>query len=362
MTISHHGQLHPWTKPAGMFARGCAIALIVFHNYFHALPPKIGENEFGYQPIYTKYLEYFLEHPGTVVQLSLAFWGWIAVGVFVVLSAYGMTVKSDKAAIQSQIPFLLSRFKKLYPVFFMAIIIHFFLIAIHREEAISSWLIGYIAKLSLLTNFIPGYELKIVGPWWFFSLIFQMYIVVPSLIRLFHRYGNVFLLALTGFYAFMMLVVDPYIAIKIRMTVIGWLPEISLGIYWASASGKIFKIAYLIPVVAIFIMGNTSPVLWIAQSVTGTFILMYLLALLFKSLSPSNAFVRWMIFLGTISLPIFAINAPIRSVFLDTDSGIGQPLFSIFLSVVFLLVVTVTGYLCHVLDQKIQRVMTRRSN
>jgi len=39
-------------------------------------------------------------------------------------------------------------------------------------------------QLTLLANFVPGKAMSACGPWWFYSFIFQFYLVFPLMIRI----------------------------------------------------------------------------------------------------------------------------------------------------------------------------------
>ena len=125
------------------------------------------------------------------------------------------------------------RFVKLYPVFLVGILVHALAIAWWRSEGWDEWLLAYAAKLSLLTNFMPGLEVKVSGPWWFWSFVFQFYMIFYPMRWLVHRYGDRALLACAVLGWAAMGFVDPAVPVRLKFTVLGWLPELSFGIYLA---------------------------------------------------------------------------------------------------------------------------------
>ncbi len=74
--------------------KGIAIIMIVMHNFFHWLPPKIGENEqdFKAERLET-YFHVIYNQPELFFQSSLSFLGHYGVQIFLFLSAYGLTKK-----------------------------------------------------------------------------------------------------------------------------------------------------------------------------------------------------------------------------------------------------------------------------
>jgi len=352
--------LESWSKEASVYCRGVAILIIVLHNYFHWLPPKIGENEFSFHPLIPKYWEVFTAQPEKIIQLAFSVWGWIAVAVFVFFSAYGLTLKfwsEDKIAHGK---FLGQRIMKLYPTFIMAILVHFFFIALFREVSYVDWLIGYLAKLSLLTNFIPGYELKIVGPWWFFSLIFQIYLFLPILIQLVKRYGDIIHVISIGVFYFLLTVIDPLVSIQIKMTFLGWLPEISMGIYCARRKTILYSGWLVLIALFIFILGNFLNYIWPFQTLAGLYLLLQCSFFMWKRLKQGPYLTGFIMLLGRISLPVFAINGPMRHWVLNFDVALGNAYYSLLFASLHVAVVVIFSYVLFLIDKYIQQWLTMR--
>ena len=76
------------------FFKGIAILMILFHNFFHWLPPKIGENEQDFDLLrFRTYLNICFDSPELIIQATFSFFGHFGVSIFLFLSAYGLTKK-----------------------------------------------------------------------------------------------------------------------------------------------------------------------------------------------------------------------------------------------------------------------------
>jgi len=292
--------------------KGLGIILIVFHNFFHQLDPKFYENEFSFREnIFQNYVTFVLNDPFQIIRSLFSFYGHLGVSIFIVLSAFGLTARYGGKPINYR-GFLIARLWRLYPIFLVAILVHALTIAWWRPEPWSEWAIAYLAKLSLLTNFIPGFETKVTGPWWFFSLIVQYYLLF-SAINFFVKKGKIWALlalAVAGWLA--VYAIDPLVPVKLKFTVIGWLPEFSLGI--ALAKGYRFKRTSLIvgAAFATFVAGHFFREAWVFQSFS--FALLFFLAApkFLKILSDWPLLSRFLILAGGLSFPLFATHGPLR--------------------------------------------------
>jgi hypothetical protein len=73
--------------------KGIAILLIVSHNFFHLIKPRMGENEYSFVAnIFPRYLNAFLLRPEDTFRLFFSFFGHYGVQMFIFLSAYGLTI------------------------------------------------------------------------------------------------------------------------------------------------------------------------------------------------------------------------------------------------------------------------------
>ncbi|MBQ7423076.1 MAG: acyltransferase [Prevotella sp.] len=181
--------------------RGLAIIGIFLHNYCHWLRPMVKENEYRYIQHNVDRLNYVLQHPDWDLIVHLfSFFGHYGVPVFLFLSAYGLVKKyeetnvphfngdvvSDKHHLFSNsflrnlapsFQFLRIHFLKLFKMMIVGFVAFTMVDAItpgsHRYH-----LLDIVAQLGLFNNILPHPE-KIIwpGPYWFFGLMMQLYIV-----------------------------------------------------------------------------------------------------------------------------------------------------------------------------------------
>ncbi|MGP1549122.1 MAG: acyltransferase family protein [Prevotella fusca] len=188
--------------------RGLAIIGIFLHNYCHWLRPVVKENEYQYfqhnvdglyQVLQGQWDELFFFH-------ILSFFGHYGVPVFLFLSAYGLTMKYEQrpdtapAGSQQKQPNLpiFGFIKYHWLKLFRMMIVGF--VAFTMVDAITAGQHHYkvmdiIAQMGLFNNLLPHPDDIIwPGPYWFFGLMIQLYIVYRLLLYRRHWAWNVALI------------------------------------------------------------------------------------------------------------------------------------------------------------------------
>ena len=164
-----------FSKDHSLPLRGLAILLIIVHNFCHVIPGFVGENEYLWngQSIW-QYIQYIL-HGGPHLVLNLfSHYGFYGIAIFVFLSGYGLSSKYDKQEGLSWVGFLARHATKLWRLLFVGILLYYLAFRLWGG-AQPSW--DHIIKLSVfVSNLLPNRQL-IFGPWWWFSLIMQFYVV-----------------------------------------------------------------------------------------------------------------------------------------------------------------------------------------
>ena len=208
--------------------RSLAILIIVLHNFSHWLPGASKENEFAFS-IDNSYNFYHSVFSTEFIIHLFSFWGHLGVPVFVFLSAYGLSLKyDDKEPIQKK-DFLLTHYKKLVlPLLYGTIV---YLIVIYMKEGfIDTSIPRFITQCTMLLNLIYPYEQNLApGPYWYFSMTMQLYIVYFFLV---HHRSMKWLMILTvvsiifigGLYH------QQQLLIWTKYNVWGWLLPFTLGI------------------------------------------------------------------------------------------------------------------------------------
>jgi peptidoglycan/LPS O-acetylase OafA/YrhL len=300
--------------------KGIAILIIVIHNFMHLLPGA-EEMEFSYvDGLFFNFIRSLIEQPERLFQFSMSFLGHFGVQIFIFLSAYGLT-KKYQIKTPSYKKFIYKRFSSIYPSFILAIIFWAIVSPSFQYGLLSPIKVIYwnleslLYKLSLLSNFIPGEQLRLVGPWWFISLIFQFYLVFPFLFKLISTYGNKGLLLLGLSSVILLILTGGLIGnVTLGYTILGHIPELCIGMYLASNDKKQLNIPILFIVMAliIFILGNIVEHLWYLTHVSFLVILLAIFTYLIPSVARTNYLRHFTLFIGGISMHLFLVNGFMR--------------------------------------------------
>lgn len=172
------------TRQDSSFLKGMAILMIAIHNFCHWLPMAVIENEYTFQlDRIWKYMRY-LENGGPHLVLNfISHFGHYGVPLFLFLSGYGLVKKYEKegASNVSVGKFMWSHAVKLWKLLIPAIL----LFAAGEILLRDGWKIdlkwvGYM--VIYVSNLFPKTHL-LLGPWWFFSLIMQFYLLYRCVLK-----------------------------------------------------------------------------------------------------------------------------------------------------------------------------------
>jgi peptidoglycan/LPS O-acetylase OafA/YrhL len=306
--------------------KGVAIILIVLHNYCHLVRPNPGNNEFNFDPNRIVALLGFLRaQPGDSFNLFFSYFGHYGVQVFLFLSAYGL-MRSYRDRIDGWWAFMWRRVDRIYPTFLLAVAAYLIFIVTPWNPDIAWYLKTSLVELSLLSSVWPGHQLQLVGPWWFFSVIFQFYALFPLLRRITIRYGGegLIMVGVTG-------LVFTYLAnpvlvsngINLKLTLIGHLPTLCLGLYLARAEDLSIPTPVLLAAAGVFIAGNwLAPYWYLAPICIATLFVAGLGRgiVWLRKWGPGYRFVEYC---GYVSLPLFAIHGIMRDPFVREANAYG---------------------------------------
>lgn len=172
--------------------RGLAIIGIFLHNYCHWLGPIVKENEYQFFRKNTEWLLQVLHAPDQLLPIHLlSFFGHYGVPVFLFLSAYGLTMKYERKPIAATPPaladpsiwaFVRFHFLKLFRMMIVGFVAFTMLDAItpgrHHYH-----LLDIVAQMGMFNNLLPTPD-RIIwpGPYWFFGLMLQLYVVYRTLL------------------------------------------------------------------------------------------------------------------------------------------------------------------------------------
>ena len=321
--------------------RGLAIIGIFLHNYCHWLRPVVKENEYQYiqrnvdnlyQVLQGSWDELFFFH-------ILSFFGHYGVPIFLFLSAYGLTMKYEQKLPtgptnnqETQAPLPLFGFIKYHWLkLFRMMIVGFVAFTIVDNITKGPHLykvMDIIGQMGLFNNLLPHPDDVIwPGPYWFFGLMLQLYIVYRLLLYRRHWLWNVGLIVLS---LAIQLACDPESDAlnRWRYNFIGGMLPFGAGLLyaryvrpWSTATNFV---AFILSVLAILLM-SFSYLTWyfvplaicIASITFGKLISRLEVAIGCKSLSFTNI-LSWV---GSISAALFVCHPITRKIFIPISKA-----------------------------------------
>lgn len=169
--------------------RGLAIIGIFMHNYCHWLNPVVKENEYQYFQSNTDWFKQVLSAPDELLPMHLlSFFGHYGVPVFLFLSAYGLVMKyetsadgqslqKDRSGLESVFSFMKYHYKKLFKMMILGFVA-FTMIDLMTPRSHHYEALDIVAMLGMFNNLLPRPDAIIwPGPYWFFGLMLQFYLV-----------------------------------------------------------------------------------------------------------------------------------------------------------------------------------------
>lgn len=315
--------LNNYTKRDTSIIKGFAILCIVFHNYFHWLAPSPGENEFNFSPANVGNLFRLLgQQPSEFVNILFSYFGHYGVQLFIMVSGFGL-VHSMMNRPQTWGSFVLNRLKKLYPLLLTAIVCFFFGKLLMEGKGPSEWEwkeIGY--KLLFIHTLIPTSGISLCGPWWFFGLIFQLYLLFPLLFRCMKKWGwKAFGVICAVSYGLIFLFreyLNLYHGAIIMQNAPGHLPEFCFGMMLAFNRDKRLHWLWLMLALAVFIGGNFTSMLYpftfLALCVISVFAYHGLkqLRVRCRRSKPLNSHLSILNYFGGLSMVLFVVHGFLR--------------------------------------------------
>lgn len=163
--------------------RGIAIIGIFLHNYCHWLNPVVKENEYQY---FQHNVDWFHQVTASMDGLYpmhlLSYFGHYGVAIFLFLSAYGLERKYGKGGASRPVPFIKYHFLKLFKMMIVGFVA-FTMVDATTPDPWDYNPLQIIAQLLMFNNVLPQPDQQIwPGPYWFFGLMLQLYIVYRLLL------------------------------------------------------------------------------------------------------------------------------------------------------------------------------------
>ncbi len=346
------------TKENTNFLKGIAIILIVLHNFYKWINPITGQNEFEFSFDFIMKAYIFIRaNPFEFIHVFFNFLGHYGVQAFIFISAYGLT-KSYQMRKPHFGAYIFHRFNKLYPSFIFAALL-FLVVKIIQDGSflISSDIIKDLGiQLSLLANFIPGKAFTPNGPWWFYSLIFQFYLVFPILLWLDKKAGNAALLVLSLIGLIFSVLIYKYLdahSLNSMQFFTGHLPEFCLGIFLAKYD-KIKIPAWLAIVAVLFFLGGNI-IKWLWPLTFVSFTLLFIIIIQYFTRRRQNWPFKTFAFIGSVSIYIFACHGFLRLNFIILANQIDSTLAALPIGLLYFTFVTGVAYLMLQIEKSVRQ-------
>lgn len=182
------------TRSDNQLLKGIAILGIMLHNLLHLLPGAVAENEFDFSVRNIYRLVYEFRHGDSLwamISSVISHFGHYGVALFLFLSGYGLVAKYERVATTSTNSpntwntkqFISQHIQKLW-----ALLIPGFLLSLcfttDQSESPILLMLTFVANLHQFTDLT-------YGPWWFFSLMFQFYLLYGFVL---HRWRSPYIL------------------------------------------------------------------------------------------------------------------------------------------------------------------------
>ncbi|MBO7055029.1 MAG: acyltransferase [Bacteroidales bacterium] len=340
-------QTYSISKEDTTLIKGLAIFCIVMHNFFHWMPPSPGENEFLFdERLIQNFFSLLTSKPSEIINILFSYLGHYGVQIFIFISGVGLTYSMKKNE-RSWGNFMGYRLKKLYPLLLTGIIV-FFISTILTTKSLVTKLEWHelTYKMLFLHTLLPNSGLKVVGPWWFFGLIMQLYLLFSFLYKFIEKYNWRALIALCIISYGCFFISHTYFHelrdISLMQNAPGHLPEFCFGIWFAQNRDKKIPILWLFISIALFVLGNFFQVCFPFTFISVTIIFLFAYPYLKKLICwKQNYLQSFFLFLGNLSMIIFVVHTIFRPPFIDTFSSYHNAGISLLAGVLFF--VTIIG-------------------
>lgn len=318
----------------------------------------MGENEFEYdKQNLLNFISSITANPANSFQYFFSFFGHYGVQFFIFCSGYGLAVVYGNRERDFNFKdFISKRIRKLYPVFTIAIV----LLVLYQYFVLDTQvtlrtLREIFIRYTLIANWIPGKVFILSGPYWFYSMIIQLYLCFPLLLKT-HRKSKYGLWIVMIISYIVILSTNQYLSslgLSLFCNFIGNLPVFIIGMILALNREWKFSKWIWVASAGVFLIGQFNVYLWSFSQIA--FVLMTVPVFVYLYEKFSNSIVsKAVIFAGGLSMYLFAVNGFLRmpwvQMSIDTTSKFNSFLyFWAFVVLVFLVALFVREIEKHVL-------------
>jgi uncharacterized sulfatase len=314
--------------------KGIGILLIAFHNFFHWTLPNAKENEFDFSINGIHSLTNgIISQPGESINLLFSFWGHFGVQLFIFISGYGLMKAYQNKKVQWG-SFISKRINKLWPTFFFALFLFYSLMRLYLGWSLFDihLLQSYFLRISFLSNFFLGKQFILNGPWWFYSMIVQLYMVFPLLLWSQKKFGNISLVLISVLAYLISILFNPwFVHHDSSLYLFFWanIPVFSLGMILASKKEFTYNHLYSIGAIVLFSLGNYFLEFWYFSHLMFSIFALALIYFILLRNKKKSYFYKTILFYGELSMYFYAIHGFLRSPFIELTNRSNHALITL---------------------------------
>ena len=304
-----------------MAMKGIAIIAIMLHNYSHWLKDIVRENEYTWTSAKCDKLWTVILHPDDFFPIHLfSFFGHYGVPVFLFLSGYGLVMKYERLRIQDSSPkvgiwrFVRYNYLKLLRIMIVGFVVFTMVDVMTYSPHRYHW-DEVVGMLGMYANFFEKPSQVIwPGPYWYFGLTLQVYILYRLVFYQWRHWGVVIVMIVLCWLWQEAYIDNSEVMERLRYNFVGGMLPFGMGILMArsniiySLGGRLAGVIVLLSAVLITAMSmNEQTWLWVPVFiVTGTIALVKYLP---------DFILKVLVWLGGISAAIFVAHPIVRKLF-----------------------------------------------
>lgn len=298
--------------------KGVGIICIVLHNFCHWLPGCALENEYVFYAGRVSRFVDMMVHGSDVVLNIFSFAGHYGVSIFLFVSGYGLVRKYETLSENVGIlPFLWYNVKKLWWLLGLGMLLWFASdMYLHHWHWAHHWY-NVVQMLTFTGNLFPGADL-LLGPWWYFSLTMQLYVVYRVFL---YKQGWIPLgIVSTLCVGALMLAVhlnDMELLNYLRYNFVGSMLPFAMGITLARTQRLYYDVTYALICLVVWIACWFEPMSWIAAPIFIVFAVMPLVDM-------KGTVRAAMIWTGHLSAFLFVVHPIVRPYFINSVNAGGN--------------------------------------
>ena len=317
---------YPLTRRDVLILKGIGIFLIAFHNYFHWLPGMGIENEFHFKASgFTHYVEQAFSSIYGFIIASFAYFGHFGVQLFVLVSGYGLyaSARRQQATVPDQ---LIRRLIRIFTLLVIGATVVCVVRVLATGEPFNTGILLEIVifRMTSIWNFSYDTLFKYSGPFWYFGLTVQLYLIYPLLDKLMRETSPGSDLVRLITVSALNIVLQPLLGhhnVPLMGLFIGQLPTFMVGVLLAKHGPCIHPIGWL-ACIALFVLGQFHSGFFVTTGVTAAWLMTAAYLQLKKwSIPFTHRMVTAAAKLGSISMAIFVLNGPLRTLPLFRDEA-----------------------------------------